>query len=335
MSGPPSTVWGNGSGEGTPPPLPPPTQSTVSSNSLHRSASALAGFRGTTEEAVSREALIEEGVPASQADARIVRLHQDQMLMQHFRCWILCFSFILLLSIPAMLGIMIWMLVEYLHSREVECDVPLQTWVYVVIIIDVLNSTINRPSPTGSCVQHVLCQWRRDPENPQPMPLRVRLLNIAITLFNFSWYCLGIHWVMVDGSKSEGSPPACHDVVPGLYNSVKFYASFKIALAFFMYAHMIGFARLLRLAVRRGLLHTSDAAPKGAIEKNTELVLQGDPDFQEQPSCSICLEDFSMPGRPVARTKGCRHIFHKQCLQGWLQVNRTCPLCRKDLGTLT
>merc|ERR1719401_2472200 len=58
----------------------------------------------------------------------------------------------------------------------------------------------------------------------------------------------------------------------------------------------------------------------------------GDPLLVENPSCSICLEDFDEE-TPFVKTKSCSHLFHKQCLRGWLQVNRTCPLCREDLGS--
>ena len=27
----------------------------------------------------------------------------------------------------------------------------------------------------------------------------------------------------------------------------------------------------------------------------------------------------------------CEHVFHKRCCQEWLQLSRTCPVCRKDL----
>jgi len=27
----------------------------------------------------------------------------------------------------------------------------------------------------------------------------------------------------------------------------------------------------------------------------------------------------------------CEHVFHKRCCHEWLQLSRTCPVCRKDL----
>jgi len=227
--------------------------------------------------------------------------------------------------------------VEYLRNRQVTCDVPLQTWVEVVCLIALFNSTLNRPSTRGSFMQRFVCRWRPDPEEPGlsgPTPLRVQVYNRAVTLFTFVWNCLGIYWVIRDG-HCGGTP--CDNIIPGLYRSVKVYAAINLTL--------ICVAPLLRMAMRRGLIrfalvgmsHTNNAAPPGALEKNTDVITSMSPEsLEEQPQCSICLEEFSFgpDTEPILKTKGCDHFFHTQCLQGWLNVNRVCPLCRHDLGGL-
>lgn len=42
--------------------------------------------------------------------------------------------------------------------------------------------------------------------------------------------------------------------------------------------------------------------------------------------CSICLNPFHV-GLKVKKTK-CNHIFHKECINSWLEKNLTCPICR-------
>ncbi|XP_068660539.1 brassinosteroid-responsive RING protein 1-like [Aristolochia californica] len=49
-------------------------------------------------------------------------------------------------------------------------------------------------------------------------------------------------------------------------------------------------------------------------------------------TCAVCLNDFR--GRDkVWELRNCCHIFHKQCLNGWLDhdEHKTCPLCRAPL----
>ena len=41
---------------------------------------------------------------------------------------------------------------------------------------------------------------------------------------------------------------------------------------------------------------------------------------------SICLEGFEVCGE--ARVMPCKHRFHSACIENWLRVRWTCPLCR-------
>merc|ERR1711862_999150 len=48
--------------------------------------------------------------------------------------------------------------------------------------------------------------------------------------------------------------------------------------------------------------------------------------------CPVCLDSFNEQ-RDISCTPCTtgNHVFHTDCLRGWLQVARTCPLCRQDL----
>ncbi|CAM0945984.1 unnamed protein product [Alopecurus aequalis] len=43
--------------------------------------------------------------------------------------------------------------------------------------------------------------------------------------------------------------------------------------------------------------------------------------------CSVCLEDVQ-GGETVRELPACKHIFHVECVDMWLQSHRTCPMCR-------
>lgn len=45
--------------------------------------------------------------------------------------------------------------------------------------------------------------------------------------------------------------------------------------------------------------------------------------------CTVCLEDFDK-GVKIGRLL-CGHIFHKECIEVWINKNRTCPVCRTYL----
>lgn len=268
------------------------------------------------------------GESPAEVQARIVRQHEEEVLMMRFHRWILVFSLIVCLATPVAICFLVWLTLSWFENKNIICDVPLRTWFYGVFSIVVFNTTVNRPSAHGSCVQRYLCRWKRDPADPQ-MPKRVRVYNLMITLFVLGWNCLGLYWVATDGdSKTE---PSCKSASPSLYHAVQVYATFNLVITVFMYANMFGFSQCLRMALRRGLLHTSHGAPKGSLEKATEVAKLNDPLVTENPSCSVCLEDFNRE-KVFLKTKACNHLFHKECLKNWLQVSRTCPLCRKDLS---
>ncbi|KAJ4846435.1 hypothetical protein Tsubulata_037272 [Turnera subulata] len=45
--------------------------------------------------------------------------------------------------------------------------------------------------------------------------------------------------------------------------------------------------------------------------------------------CSICLCDYQPKDR-IRCIPDCHHCFHTDCIDGWLKMNATCPLCRNS-----
>ncbi|OVA18172.1 zinc finger protein [Macleaya cordata] len=47
-------------------------------------------------------------------------------------------------------------------------------------------------------------------------------------------------------------------------------------------------------------------------------------------TCPICLSDYQLK-ETLRSISVCNHYFHATCIDGWLRVNATCPVCRKSL----
>ena len=64
------------------------------------------------------------------------------------------------------------------------------------------------------------------------------------------------------------------------------------------------------------------------LETFPQRVLSEGEEQMEGNTCSICLSNFSA-GDEV-RDLPCTHFFHSSCVDGWLQTETTCPLCRES-----
>lgn len=56
-------------------------------------------------------------------------------------------------------------------------------------------------------------------------------------------------------------------------------------------------------------------------------------------NCAICKEGTKDGKPPTHRLTcfgdyQCNHIFHEECIQKWLNINRSCPVCRSDGNTV-
>jgi hypothetical protein len=47
-------------------------------------------------------------------------------------------------------------------------------------------------------------------------------------------------------------------------------------------------------------------------------------------TCSVCIEKFKE--EDVVRELKCKHLFHRDCIDHWLENNIKCPLCREETG---
>lgn len=68
---------------------------------------------------------------------------------------------------------------------------------------------------------------------------------------------------------------------------------------------------------------TIESYPKTVIGESRRLPNPGD------GTCPICLAEYQ-PKDTLRTIPACNHYFHVGCIDEWLKVNRTCPLCRNS-----
>ncbi|XP_049585089.1 E3 ubiquitin-protein ligase RNF130 isoform X1 [Syngnathus scovelli] len=83
-------------------------------------------------------------------------------------------------------------------------------------------------------------------------------------------------------------------------------------------------------APHRGHRRLGDAAKKAIGKLSTRTVKKGDketdPDFNH---CAVCIESYQL--NDVVRILPCKHVFHKACVDPWLNEHCTCPMCKLNI----
>ncbi|KAJ3300020.1 hypothetical protein HK104_005274 [Borealophlyctis nickersoniae] len=78
--------------------------------------------------------------------------------------------------------------------------------------------------------------------------------------------------------------------------------------------------------------HTQRNQPPAATEeviKSLSRLSVRKTELGEHTECSVCQDDFE-EGEEL-RKLPCKHLFHPHCIESWLKVNGTCPVCRYSL----
>ncbi|KAJ7538448.1 hypothetical protein O6H91_11G048500 [Diphasiastrum complanatum] len=68
---------------------------------------------------------------------------------------------------------------------------------------------------------------------------------------------------------------------------------------------------------------TLESYPKIIFSSQQPLL----PPHAESTSCSICLADYK-DEEVLRMMPECRHVFHANCIDSWLHLHASCPMCR-------
>jgi len=75
-----------------------------------------------------------------------------------------------------------------------------------------------------------------------------------------------------------------------------------------------------------------EPVPRGlqSVDHLPTLVFEGQQLPSDQTTCAVCLCDFEMSEE--LRVLGCTHHFHKECIDKWLGVAPSCPVCKGEVS---
>ncbi|KAK9540528.1 hypothetical protein VZT92_002975 [Zoarces viviparus] len=113
-----------------------------------------------------------------------------------------------------------------------------------------------------------------------------------------------------------------------VFVSISFIVLMIISLAWlvFYYIQRFRYAN----ARDRNQRRLGDAAKKAISKLQVRTIKKGDKETESDfDNCAVCIEGYKP--NDVVRILPCRHVFHKHCVDPWLQDHRTCPMCKMNI----
>ncbi|KAF3504134.1 hypothetical protein F2Q69_00040763 [Brassica cretica] len=213
------------------------------------------------------------------------------------------------------------------------------------------------------CVVHMVCvcvEYRRR-SNRSPSKSFTKHLESANTMFSFIWWIIGFYWVSSGGQElAQGSPQLYWLCIVFLGFDV-FFVVLCIALAC-----VIGIAVCCCLPCIIAVLYAvaeQEGASKEDIDQLTKFKFRKVGEYEkhtvdeedeqakgdsggvmtecgtdsplqhtlphEDAECCICLSAYA--DETELRELPCGHHFHCSCVDKWLYINATCPLCKYNI----
>ncbi|KAL4640436.1 RING finger protein 150-like [Arapaima gigas] len=113
-----------------------------------------------------------------------------------------------------------------------------------------------------------------------------------------------------------------------VFVSISFIVLMIISLAWlvFYYIQRFRYAN----ARDRNQRRLGDAAKKAISKLQVRTIRKGDKETESDfDNCAVCIEGYKP--NDVVRILPCKHVFHKNCVDPWLQDHRTCPMCKMNI----
>ncbi|KMV66263.1 hypothetical protein M970_040530 [Encephalitozoon cuniculi EcunIII-L] len=186
-------------------------------------------------------------------------------------------------------------------TRNEKCEVPLKLFllVYMVITIAKLGIFTSKNLP--------FFRINRIPEYRE---------NTDITLFsNFIealllfWYLIGFNWIQECANCSVTNPLLYYTTV--VFVGLGFVAFIAPLLAIVLLLFLITFIK----------------------PKLQEVMYKDQSDVSDDTyHCTICFDNY-IPGIKL-KFLPCGHHFHQECIDEWLDLKDTCPLCKRNINLL-
>eukprot|EP01134_Creolimax_fragrantissima_P001467 CFRG1467T1 len=216
-----------------------------------------------------------------------------------------------------------------LNWNENECDTPLRVWCLIYGIRNTLAmaAKIAKYMNPRSVKISRSCNILTSLFTPLYF-LHVRMMRsltfrlsalLEVTLL--VWFIVGNYWLF-DSPSCEGSPVYILSMCLVIFSYIYLLIPFLLCMSLVFCLPFV----LLTIRLMRENRGVSDAVIK---KKTIRCKFRHGMYDKVDASCCICLNEYEDGVR--LSTLPCKHHFHKKCVEAWLRINQSCPLCKRLL----
>mmetsp|Transcript_84084 Transcript_84084/g.224765 ORF Transcript_84084/g.224765 Transcript_84084/m.224765 type:complete len:305 (-) Transcript_84084:125-1039(-) len=254
--------------------------------------------------------------PPRELQERAVNRTMHHAFVSLFQNVVKVFKGILVATLLAFFTVLAWSVYVLLKYRHKPCDKPLYLLLiiaYALLALNVMVFLVNPRSEEGPCAKVVINI--------------LRSLNVVASI---AWPITGVAWLYESQTCAVTNPHIYYTVLA----LVILYFWFTLVLLLLPFVLVF----LFMYSLRRGWLSYLSAegrgAPEGTVESFDKYDVPVDPrEIPEDMSCAICwMAVAEEPDKPM-RITPCKHVFHEECMKNWLDIGRTCPICRFNFVT--
>nr|CAB3265634.1 RING finger protein 150 [Phallusia mammillata] len=112
-----------------------------------------------------------------------------------------------------------------------------------------------------------------------------------------------------------------------IFVAVSFMILMLVSLAWLVFYYIQRF-RLFQ-AQSRGQRQRQSMTRKAMAKLTTRTLKSGDTALSGDVMCAVCIENYKI--NDVIRKLPCGHLYHKKCVDPWLESKQTCPMCKVNV----
>ncbi|KAM0671957.1 hypothetical protein CWI42_041050 [Ordospora colligata] len=186
-------------------------------------------------------------------------------------------------------------------TRHETCEMPLKFFLLVYVVMTIARFGIFLSKNLAFFRINRIPEYREDAD--------ANLLSNFTEILLLFWYLIGFGWLQECKNCNVTNPLLYY--TSAVFITLGFVAFIAPLLAIMLLLFLITFIK----------------------PKLQEILYKDQNDLSDDTyHCTICFDNY-VPGTKL-KLLPCGHHFHQECIDEWLDLKDTCPLCKKNINLL-